>query len=315
MFAFRRRLVVWILFSLLLGACSAAQPAASPDGKLAVIATTTLVGDVVRSVGGDRIDLTVLLPAGVDPHGYQPAPQDIAVVSRAQLVVANGAGLEEFLQPLLKNAGGDARIVYVSDGIELLSAEPGQSDNSADHAGEQNHTGSDPHVWFDPNLVQVWVDQIERALAAQDPDSAGAYRANADDYRRQLSELDVWVQQQVAQIPPENRKLVTDHREFGYFAARYGFELVGALIPSSSSLAAPSAQELAALEDAIHSTGVRAIFVGSTVSPDLAERVAADSGVRLVRVYTGSLTASDGPAPDYPAFIRYNVAVIVEALR
>ena len=275
-----------------------------PGDKLKVVATTTLVGDVVRQIGGETLDLTVLLPVGADPHSFQPTPGDLAKVTTAQAIFISGAGLETFVQPLLKNSGSQARLVSVSDGIPLL--EPPIS---------MEHAAGDPHVWMDPNNVSVWTQNIEKTLVEMQPANASIYQANAQAYRRALTELDQWVRQQVALIPPDNRKLVTDHQVFGYFASRYGFQQVGAVIPGYSSMAEPSAQELAALEEAIRSLSVRAAFVGNTVNPSLAERVAEDTGVPLVMVYTDSLTAPDGPAATYLDFLRYNVNAIVSALK
>ena len=302
--------------TLLLAACApaAVTPPASPHtGKPQVVVTTTLAGDVVRQVGGDTIDLHVLLPVGADPHNFTPTPQEIAAVARADVIFTVGLGLETFMEPLLANAGSQARVVVLSDGIAALTpaAQPAEASGEADHAA----AAVDPHVWFDPNNVAVWADNAARALSAIDPAHADAYQANAAHYRQELQALDRWITEQVASIPAANRQLVTDHLVFSYFAQRYGFKQVGALVPSYSTLAEPSAQELAALEDAIRRTGVKAILLGNTVNPALAERVAGDTGIRLVQLYTGSLTAPGGEADSYLAFMRYDVRAIVEALR
>jgi ABC-type Zn uptake system ZnuABC Zn-binding protein ZnuA len=147
-----------------------------------------------------------------------------------------------------------------------------------------------------------------------DPANAETYRANAAAYIAELTALDEWIEEQVAQVPPERRKLVTDHEVFGYFAQRYGFEQVGAVISGVSTLAEPSAQEMAALQERIGELDVPAIFVGTTVNPTLAESVARDTGTQIVELYTGSLSDAGGPAPTYIEYMRYNVSRIVEAL-
>ena len=287
--------------TLTLAALTACSAPASPstNGLLAVVATTSLIGDVARQIGADRVSVNVLLPIGADPHAFEPRPQDVAALTDADLVLVNGLGLEATLQPLLGNA---RTIVTVSDGINALP-----------FAEEEG--GLDPHVWQDPNNVIVWARNIRDAFAQADPAHADEYASNADAYIAELTALDAWIKEQVAQIPEANRKLVTDHEDFGYFTARYGFEQVGAVVPSVSTGSAPSAQELAALEDAIRSSGVKAVFVGSTVSPDLSRRVAEDTGVRLVFLFTDSLSPSGGDAESYLAFMRHNVNAIVEALR
>ena len=301
---------------LLVAACAPGtpQPAPEAEGGLSVVATTSIVADVVHQVGGERVSVSVLLPLGVDPHAYEPAPQDVARLSGAQLIFANGAGLEEFLPTLLENADAADRLVEVSSGIELIDFAEEHGTEDA-HEDEDGHEEGDPHTWVDPNLVMVWVENIRAALSAADPANAVVYQANAAAYRAELEALDAWVREEVEQIPAQNRKIVTDHLVFGYFAARYGFEQVGAIIPGYSTLAAPSAQEIAAIEDAIRELGVRAVFVGLSVNPSIAQRVAEDTGVRLVQLYHGSLSEPGGPADSYLTFIRYNVSAIVEALK
>lgn len=309
----RKRVYSLFLIFLLIGILAACRAAASPEsdqtGKLKVVATTTIVGDVVRNVGGEAIQLSVLLPTGSDPHSFEPVPQDVARLEDAEIIFANGAGLEEFLNRIIASAGGKDRLVSLSDGLDLIAGNqpPGET------TGE--HSGTDPHVWTDPSLVAGWVEKITAALSEKDPANAAAYQANAAAYLKQLSELDGWIKDQVAQIPPESRKLVTDHETFEYFARRYGFETVGAVIPSFSTLAEPSAQELAVLEDTIRGLGVNAIFVDQSVNPALSERVGQDTGVQLVPVFSGSLSGPGGEASTYLDFMRYNTTAMVNALR
>ncbi len=276
--------------------------------KLQVVATTSIVADVVRSVGGDLIDLTMLIPLGTDPHAFKPTPQDAVAVADAHVVFVNGAGLEVFLEPLLQSAGEGVIVVPVSYGVELLQF--GEQHGE----GDGHQSGSDPHTWFDPHNVAVWVHNVAYTLSALDPAHTETYEANAEAYEAELESLDAWIQEQVAQVPETNRKLVTDHTVFSYFARRYGFEQIGAVFPGYSTLAEPSAQELAAMEDAIRENNVQAVFVSVTVNPDLAQRVVEDTGTQLVFLYTGSLSEPGGEADDYFSFIRYNVSAIVQAL-
>jgi ABC-type Zn uptake system ZnuABC Zn-binding protein ZnuA len=168
---------------------------------------------------------------------------------------------------------------------------------------------------MDPNNVLVWVENIAVALSAADPEHAAAYQANAEAYAAELRALDEWIRAQVAQVPAENRSLVADHATLGYFAEEYGFTQVGTITGSFSTEAAPSAQELAALEDEIRSLGVRAIFVTEASNQSMVEQIAQDTGIRAVWLYHASLTEADGPAPSYLEFMRYNVSAIVEALK
>lgn len=328
-------LSIFVILGLVIGGCGP-SPAPSPDGasqiehdagqweaelsavslgpdeKLTVVSTTSIVGDIVKRIGGDDIEMNVLTPLGVDPHAFVPTPRNLAQVSDADVVFANGAGLEEFLEPLLESAGATKKAVYVSQGIELLNPASELGDESQlDH----DHSGADPHTWTDPNNVVVWVNNIERALSILDPAHADGYQARAKDVEKELLDLDAWVRDQVDEIPPAERLIVTDHFLFAYFAERYGFDQVGAIIPGYSTAAEPSVSELAHLEDAIRDLGVKTVFVGKTVNPALAERVAQDTGTRVILLYTGSLTEPGGDADNYLDYVRYNVSAIINALR
>lgn len=279
------------------------------DGdKLRAVATTNIVADVVANVGGNKIELTGLLPAGADPHTYEPTPRDLRAMADAHVIFANGVGLEAFLDEMLENAGSDAPVIPVSHGVELLELDPLED-------GGEEHQGADPHTWFDPNNVVIWVHNIEHALSELDPANVEVYEADAQAYVEKLEALDAWIREQVAQIPEENRKLVTDHRVFGYFADEYGFEQVGAVIKAYSTIAEPSARELAELEDDIRKYDVPAVFAGTTVNPRVAERIAQDTGITLVPLYTGSLSEPSGEAATYIDFMRYDVNAIVAALK
>ena len=306
-------LSISLVLLLTVGCSATSGPAApgpdlSPGEKPQVVATTSIVGDVVAQVGGDLIDLSVLIPIGADPHAFEPTPQDVVAVSDAHILFANGAGLEEFLDPMLESAGAVSRVVYVSDGLDLLHSAAG-----AGHDHEE--AADDPHTWTDPHNVIVWVGSIEEALVALDPLHADRYRANAAAYRAELAELDSWIRGEIALVPEGNRRIATDHATLNYFADRYGIQTVGAIIPGYSSLAEPSAKELAEIEDTIRDLQVKAVLVGNTVNPALSERVAQDTGTQLVFIYTGSLSSPGGEADSYVAYMRYNVNAIVEALR
>jgi ABC-type Zn uptake system ZnuABC Zn-binding protein ZnuA len=278
--------------------------------KLQVVATTNIVGDVVNNVGGDRIELTTLMRVGIDPHSYVPTPSDTAAIHDAHVVFANGVGLEENLEEMLESAGGDAVEVYVSHELELREAQEGYEREQEGHP----HEGADPHVWFDVKNVIHWVETIEHTLSALDPANAQVYEANAEAYVHELEELDAWIMGQVTTIPEANRRLVTNHPVFAYFAARYGLEQLGAVYPVSPS-SEPSAQDIAELERAIREVGVPAVFAERTVNSKLAEQVAQDTGVELVPLYTGSVGEPGSGVESYIELMRYDVNAIVDALK
>lgn len=274
------------------------------SGKLKVLATTTIVGDVVQQVGDDLIDLEVLLPIGTDPHTFTPTPQDLAKISDAEVLVMNGVGLEAFMQTYLDSVENSTLIIDVSEGIKIIEA----SDNS-------EHVLGDPHTWTDPANVKVWVENISSALSEIDPVNSKDYQANADAYTSKLDELNTWIEAQVAQIPQEKRKIVSDHESLAYFTLRYGFTQIGTVIPGTSTLSEPSAQDVARLEDLIRTENVPAIFVDTAANPKLSERISNDAGAKIIFIYSGSLTDENGDAGSYLDYMRYNVSAIVEALR
>ena len=291
----KRLTVIWALILIIAVALTACSGGTAPE----VLTTTTILADVTRNVVGDRLTVGSLLPVGVDPHSYQPVPQDATMVSESKVLVVHGADYEGFLQPLLENAGGKENLIEASTSSRLLS----------------DDRGTDPHLWLDPNNVIVYVDNIREGLTQFDPEGAEVYQTNASAYIDQLTELDAWINGQVAQIEPGRRVLVTNHEAFGYFAERYGFTVVGAIIPSFSSDSSPSAQQMADLIEQIKLYEAPAIFLDASDNPDLAKQIAAETGVRVVTdLHLESLT-NGGPAATYIDMMRDNVTKIVEALQ
>lgn len=462
----------------------AAPPAQEPTATSApapatarVVALENFLADIAQNVAGDRLTVQALIPAGIDPHGYQPTPRDVAAVVDSDLLIVNGAGLVPTLEDLLKSAGGTRAVVEASAGLASREAREGEEAvmspeeraealcaQAPDHAhaeaveaaadvaaapllgeahdheedakeeghehakegdhdhekeGEHQHMHSlerfevilpargatfagfvrlevaetgdyllalpqgqfavtpagqsepveveetfdldcagltraaqmelqageyvlalsewtqaeafvvfgpagahhhhdhgDPHFWLDPNLVVTYVENIRDALSQADPAGAATYAANAEAYIALLKELDAWIAEEVAQIPPDQRKLVTNHESFGYFADRYGFQVIGTVVPNISPMAQPSAQQLARLADWVKEAGVKAIFLETGANPKLAEQLAQETGIRVVtELYSHSITDAGGPAPSYLDMMRYNTRAIVEALR
>ena len=283
--------------------------------KLRVVATTSIIADVVANVGGDHIELVDLIPPGSDPHGYVAAPEDLRALSEAHVIFVNGLGLEETLASVLESPDGNAAVITVNSGIEPLEATEGEAEDEGENEAEHHHEGVDPHTWLNVQNVLHWVENIEHSLSTLDPANATAYATAAEAYRAELTTLDAEVRAAAESIPAEQRKLVTDHDALGYFANTYGFVIVGALIPSFSTLAAPSAQELAALQDQVSSEGAKAIFVGASVNPALSDQIANDLGIPVVVIYPESLSTADGPATTYVDLMRYNINAISRALK
>jgi ABC-type Zn uptake system ZnuABC Zn-binding protein ZnuA len=306
--------LIVLIGMMLITACSDVTMDAPVDGVLNVVATTTIVGDIVSQVGGDTISVSVLLPVGTDPHSFDPTPRDVAKVSEADVVFVVGGGLEAFLDNLIESADAEDKVISVSEGIDFLDTS-GEHNHGAENTNRDEDHFGDPHTWTDPANVMVWVGNIQAELAELDPSNADVYHHNADAYIGELESLDLWIRAQLPQIPEPSRKFLADHNLFSHYADAYGFEQVGTLIPGYSSLAEPTAQEMAQIEDTIETTGVKVILVGYSANSSLAERVSHDTGTRIVYIYTGSLSEPDGDAGTYIAYMRYNTNAIVDALK
>lgn len=291
-----------LLVATLVSACSSLQTQTSSG--LRVLATITFLADIAQNVAGQRVEVASLIPIGSDPHEYQLTPQDTARIAESQVLIANGVGYEAWLQKTLDNVGSQRLEIVASSG---LTPHPDASGG---------HPEGDPHLWLDPNNVIHYVENIRDGLTQADPAGASVYKANAVAYIEQLKSLDTWITEQVNQIPPGKRLLVTNHEAFGYFASRYGFTIIGTIIPSLSTEASPSAQQMAALIDQIKATKAPAIFVEIGVNTNMAEQIASETGTKVISdLYLETLSAPGGPAPNYIEMMKYNVTRIVGALK
>lgn len=296
-------------------AASAAPPA------LQIVAVESFLADIAQNVAGDRVQIETLMPLGADPHSFEPTPQDIKKVADSNVIIANGAGFEVFLERLLENAGGERTVIEASQGLEMREVGEGEPAHEQEHEDEEQHEEEehhegDPHFWLNPLNVVRYTENIRDGLTALDPAGAEIYKSNTEAYIEKLNALDAEIQAQVETIPAANRKLVTDHDTFGYFADHYGFEVIGMLIPSYTTADSSTAQQLAALVDNIKATGVKAILLENNANPQLAEQIEQDTGVEIVTgLYTHSLSEPNGPAPTYIEMMEYDAGRIVEALR
>jgi ABC-type Zn uptake system ZnuABC Zn-binding protein ZnuA len=290
---------------LLAAGCGGGRTGAG-DGadRLRVVATTTPVQDFVRVIGGDKVAMTGILKPNVDAHDYEPSPADLDAIARADVVVANGVGLERWLDDTIKSAGFSGPVVDASSGVPLrqgVGAEAG---------------GSDPHIWHNPRNAKIMVGNIATALAEADPADAAVYRANLAAYTAQLDALDADIARRIDGLA--NRKLVTDHDAFSYYADRYGLELVGSVIPSFDTAAELSGADLRALVAKVKATKVKAIFAEAELPPKTAETVAREAGVRVVTgpdaLYGDGLGPAGSDAATYLAMMKHNTNTIVSAL-
>ena len=315
---------VLLLASLLAAAfavagCGDGDEEQAQTGALNVTATATFLADVAQNVAGDRFTVQSLVPRDADLHAFQPTPRDVASVSEADLFILNGGGLEETLEETLRTATTDTTFVEASAGI--TPREPQEGEPLHEHEGEEDEADehgheADPHFWLDPTLVITYVENIRDAFIAADPEGETEYTANAEAYIAQLEDLDAWIKDEVATLPEEDRLLVMNHVSHGYFADRYGFRTVGAVIPSVATGESPTAKQLAALTETIRAEGARAIFVELEENPQLADQIAAETGIVVIDgLRDHSLSEPGGGAATYIDMLKYDTQLIVEALR
>jgi ABC-type Zn uptake system ZnuABC Zn-binding protein ZnuA len=292
---------------LLAPGCGAGSDDGGVAGSLDVVASASFLADIAQNVAGERFTVDSLVPRDADLHAYEPSTRDLARLQTSDLVVLNGGGLEATLEDTLRSAAPDTTFVAASEGLSGRVPQPGEP--LADD-GE-----TDPHFWLDPTLVVTYAENLRDAFAAADPAGAAEYAANADAYIAELRRLDEWIREQVATLPATDRKLVMNHVSHGYFADRYGFTIVGAVVPSVGTGESPTARQLVDLTTAIREQHVRAIFVEIDESPQLAEQLAAETGLTVVDdLRDHSLSEPDGEAPTYIAMLRYDTRRIVDAL-
>jgi len=271
-----------------------------------VLASTSIVADIVRQVAGPNLPVAELLTPGSSVHQFEPSPRQMIQLRRSGLIFLNGAGLEALLLKAAAAQIDTTRLVDLSADLNLRKRPLASTDD--DHHLDQ----TDPHVWTDPNLVREWLPQIARRLSELYPADSLIFQKNARIYSDSLIALDQWLREQVARVPVRRRILLTDHLSLGYFADRYGFRQVGALVPAFSDLAEPTARDLARLQIQAKELKVPAVFVDHRLNKNLARQFAEDSNLRLVPLLMGSLSPE---AKSYTAFIRYNVSRICGALK
>lgn len=285
-----------------------ASSAGSEQERIKVATTTSVFADFIREVGGGQIEVRSVVPAGRDPHTFQPTPQDVRLISESKIVFVNGLGLEGALENVARVAvKPGTRFVTLSEGIDPIVMQQQEDEGDTD---AEDHVSGNPHLWLDARLAQEYVRRIERELSEADPSNRANYEKNAASYLAELAELDGWIEEQVATIPEGNRKLVTFHDAFPYFARRYGLRSVGVVMRSPEG--EPSAREIAELVTAIRREQVRTVFAEPQLNSRLLEIVAREAGVNVGTMYSDS---TDSSVATYTALMRFNTEQVVTGLR
>ncbi|WP_156383906.1 metal ABC transporter substrate-binding protein [Methylobacterium sp. Leaf456] len=300
-----------LLRVLVVLAALAPLSAAAGEAKLKAVATFSILADLVAQVGGDRVAVTSLVGPDADAHGYSPAPGDARRVAEADLVVVNGLGFEGWIERLIRASGTKAPVVTASAGIKTI---PASEEHDHDHGhshGEGDHP--DPHAWQSVANVKTYVANIRDALAKADPDHAADYSARAAAYTEQLAALDGEIRAGLATIPEGQRRVITTHDSFGYYAAAYGLRFLAPQGISTNSEAGP--KDVARIIRQIRRDKVPAVFVESIADPRLMQQIARESGAKVgARLFSDALSGPTGPAPTYLDMMRANLKAFREAL-
>jgi zinc/manganese transport system substrate-binding protein len=289
---------------ILLASVSLSSLCVAHSQTLKVATSFSILEDFVANVGGNRVSITNFVPRDGDAHTYQPGTQDVRKLAEARVVFINGLGLEAWFQPLLKNAASTAKVVTVSSGLKPRTF------------NEDGKKVADPHAWWNLTNAVQYVRNIQRGLSNADSAGAATYKTNADRYARAITNLDAWAKKEILSLPVTSRKLVTNHDALGYFAERYGFQVIGDVIPSLGTEQEPSAKAMAQLSNTIQAQQAKAIFTENTVSKKLAETIASESGAKIAPpLYTDALGPVGSSGETFLEAFRYNVRTIVDALK
>ncbi len=296
-----RLLPLLLTFALLI-------PTAALATGLKVVSSFSLLADMCRVIGGDRITLTNLVPPGVDAHGYQPRPADARAIAQADIVVMNGLGFEGWIERLLRSGRFAGTLVVASEGVRLLELS-GHGD-----AEGHDHGQADPHAWQDLGNGRLYARNIALAFARADEANAAYYLQRLARFLSQIDDLDSRFRRDFADIPPSERRIVTSHDAFGYLARAYGLEFLSPVGLSSS--ARPSAAQVAALIRQLRAQKAAALFIENVSDPRLIEQIQAETGIHIGgTLYADSLTGPDGEADSYLAMMRHNLTALATALR
>lgn len=303
----RRNIVSFFAAALLIGA---GLPAAAQE-KVRVVATFSILGDFVKNVGGDRIELTTLVGPNGDGHVYAPTPADARRLAEAKVVVANGLKFEGWIARLVRSSGTKAKVIEAAKGVRTIKVD--ETSGAHDH-GDHSHAGeTDPHAWQSVANAKIYVANIRDGLIAVDPAGKDAYAANATAYLATLDEVEREVKDAVAKIAPERRRVITSHDAFGYFAAAYEVAFVAP--QGVSTEAEASARDIARIIQQIRKQKIAAVFLENVSDARLAKRIADETGARIGgTLYSDALSDASGPAATYAEMMRHNARTLSAAL-
>jgi manganese/zinc/iron transport system substrate-binding protein len=297
------RVITIFLFvsSLLIFSCNKDENVKLNSDKLIAVSTITIINDIVKNIGGDKVDASSICGVGVDPHMYKPKPADPMLVSRSHIVFINGLTLEHWIEEMVRNSGGDKEEIIVTEGITPMTDEQGYGD-------------PDPHAWFNVQFAEIYAKNIADGLSKVDKENEEYYKANLEEYVNKLDTLDKWIRKEIEKIPEQQRVLITSHDAFRYFGEAYGLEVHG--LQGISTEAKVRTEDVKNLIDLIKARNIKSVFIETSVNPKLLEQISSETGAKVGGTLFSDSVGNEGtPEGTYMGAVIHNVNTIVNALK
>ena len=285
--------------SLIISGCSKTNE--NNTGKIKAVSTITIINDVVKNIGKDKVEAISICGVGIDPHTYKSKPDDVKEISKSEIVFTNGFTLEHWIEEIIHNSGGNKAVITVTNGVTPLTDETGHGD-------------PDPHAWFNVLNVKVYADNIAKGLSDIDPANKDYYKKNAEEYKAKLDELDSWIKTEIAKIPQDKRVLITSHDAFRYFGKAYGLDVRG--LQGISTEAKIRTEDVAKLIDLIKEKKLKSVFIETSVNPKVLEQISSETGATVGgTLFSDSIGNEGTPEGEYIGAVKHNVNAIVNALK
>lgn len=292
--------MVLISLSVIYG-CGENKVSESKNDKITAVSTITIINDIVKNIGKDKVETYSICAVGVDPHTYHPKPSDPRLISKSDIVFINGFALEHWIEEMIKGAGGNKKEIVVTEGLTPMTDEKGYGD-------------PDPHAWFDVRNIKTYAENIADGLISIDPGNEIYYKANLEEYKIKLDSLDSWIKDQIKSIPDSHRVLITSHDAFRYFGRAYGLEVRG--LQGISTEAKIRTEDLKDLIDYIRLKNLKSVFIETSVNPKLLEQISSETNAKVGgTLFSDSIGNEDTPEGTYIGAVKHNVNTIVNALK
>lgn len=296
-----KKILILILFSSVFINCGDSGNTGTKNEKIVAVSTITIINDIVKNIGKDRVEAFSICGVGIDPHTYHPKPSDPRLISKSDIVFINGFALEHWIEEMIKGAGGNKKEVVVTEGLTPMTDEKGFGD-------------PDPHAWFDVTNVRTYADNIAKGLISIDPANENYYKTNLEEYKMKLDSLDRWTKEQIKSIPESQRVLITSHDAFRYFGRAYDIEVKG--LQGISTEAKIRTEDLKNLIDYVRLKNLKSVFVETSVNPKLLEQISSETNAKIGgTLYSDSIGNEGTPEGTYIGAVQHNVNTIVNALK